>query len=137
MKTGIGIFRSRFARRLFTVFIVSAILPVLTLAALSFNRVADQLLEQNEQQQRQQVKTIGMAIYERLTLLQTELQMIASRRASDKNYLLDPMDANTKRLLDEKLVNIGWLDNRNIYTPLLHNGSHVMGLDAINQLPES
>lgn len=76
MKTGIGIFRSRFARRLFTVFIVSAILPVLTLASLSFNRVADQLLEQNEQQQRQQVKTIGMAIYERLTLLQTELQMI-------------------------------------------------------------
>ena len=137
MKTGIGIFRSRFARRLFTVFIVSAILPVLTLAALSFNRVTDQLLVQNEQQQRQQVKTIGMAIYERLTLLQTELQMIASRRANDKNYLLDPMDADTERRLDEKLVNIGWLDNKNIYTPLLHNGSHVMGLDAINQLPES
>ena len=136
METGIGIFRSRFARRLFSVFIVSAILPVLALAALSFNRVTDQLLVQNEQQQRQQVKAIGMAIYERLTLLQTELQMIASRQASDKNYLLDPMAASTERRLGEKLVNIGWLDRRNIYTPLLHDGSHIKGLDALNQLPE-
>lgn len=136
MKTGIEIFRSRFGRRLFTVFIVSAILPVLALAALSFNRVTDQLLLQNERQQRQQVKTIGMAIYERLTLLQTELQMIASRRASDKNYLLDPMAASTERRLDEKLVNIGWLDDGNIYTPLLHDGSHIKDLEAFNQLPE-
>jgi hypothetical protein len=56
MKPGFEIFASRFARRLFTVFIASAILPVLTLAVLSFNRVPDQLLVQNEQQQRQEVK---------------------------------------------------------------------------------
>ena len=47
MKLSTSNIGSRFGKRLFTIFIVSAILPMLVLGILSFNRVAEQLLEQN------------------------------------------------------------------------------------------
>jgi|GEM_PF-2778937 hypothetical protein len=133
MKPGFEIFASRFARRLFTVFIASAILPVLTLAVLSFNRVPDQLLVQNEQQQRQEVKAIGMAIYERLTLLESELQLITSRRMNDTADLLDSISASTQLRLSEKFENIGWLDQQAVYTPLLHFGRQFNALNVLTQ----
>lgn len=135
MKPGFEIFGSRFARRLFIVFIASAILPVLTLAVLSFNRVSDQLLAQNEQQQRQEVKAIGMSIYERLSLLESELQLIASRQINGTGDLLNSLPGNTQQRLSEKFENIGWLNQQGDYTPLLHYGRQFNSLNTLQQEP--
>lgn len=70
-------FRSKVARRIFLLFIVSALLPVATLAFLSFSQVTTHLNEQTKRHLHQSSKALGMAILERLLGLEAELQMVA------------------------------------------------------------
>jgi signal transduction histidine kinase len=75
--------RSRVARRVFLLFIICALLPSGTLAVISFGHVTHQLYEQSQKRVRQASKAIGMAIYERLLLLEAEMGVIASTFKTD------------------------------------------------------
>ena len=68
---------SRFARRIFLLFVSSAILPVAVAALLSLSHVSTQLREQSYEQSRQTSKAVGMQLFERLTLLRTEFATLA------------------------------------------------------------
>jgi len=135
MKLGGNILESRFARRLFSIFIISAILPVLALAALSFNRVSDQLLTQNERQQGRDTKNIGLAIYERLSLLESELQLIRSRRELDSGFFLNTLSENLQERLSGKITSLGLYDITQGYTSLLNEFDRSMALEVIGQMP--
>ncbi len=68
--------RSRVARRVFFLFILCALLPVGMLSLVSFTDVTGQLTQQSERRVRQESKAMGMAIYQRLLLLEAELLSI-------------------------------------------------------------
>jgi putative nucleotidyltransferase with HDIG domain len=70
--------RSRVARRIFTLFVLCALLPIGVLAVLSFNQVTDQLYRQGRGRLRQATKAVGQSIYERLLFLEGELRLVAS-----------------------------------------------------------
>ncbi|MBK9111844.1 MAG: hypothetical protein IPM88_09190 [Nitrospira sp.] len=68
---------SRVARRVFFLFILCALLPVGALSLVSFSDVTGQLTQQAERRVRQESKAMGMAIYQRLLLLEAELLSIS------------------------------------------------------------
>lgn len=74
--------RSRVARRVFVLFILCALLPVGALSLVSLSDVRSQLTQQAERRVRQESKAMGMAVYQRLLLLEAELlSTIAQRHA--------------------------------------------------------
>jgi len=79
MKISNSLFQSRVARRLFLLFLVSSLIPILTLAYLSYTSVSQKLLEQSRQHLHQVSKSVGYTIIERLDNLHRELATIALR----------------------------------------------------------
>jgi putative nucleotidyltransferase with HDIG domain len=78
MKLDASFFRSRFGRRIFVLFACCALIPILALSLLSLRQVAEELSEQSRERLKQLSKAEGMAIYERLLLLEAEMHMVAS-----------------------------------------------------------
>ena len=70
--------RSKVGRRIVLLFVLCALLPIGGLAIISFTQVTHQLNEQSRQRLREASKSKGMAIIERLQLLELGLRMIAS-----------------------------------------------------------
>ena len=68
--------RSRFARRIFLLFILSAIIPIVVLALLSFSHIDTQFSKQSYEQSRIVGKAIGMELYRRLTMAHDELAAV-------------------------------------------------------------
>ena len=71
-------FRTKVARRIFTLYILCAILPVLALATVSYIIVKDQLQEQSQKRLRREAKALGLSIYEKLSLLSAEMKILCS-----------------------------------------------------------
>ena len=78
MKLDSSLFRSKLARRIFLMFVVCALVPVLCLSILTFNHVAKQLSDQSRQQLRQIAKAQGVSVYERLLFVESELELLRS-----------------------------------------------------------
>lgn len=74
MKIETTIFRSKVARRIFTLFVCCALIPITALAVLSFRQVAQELKAQGHMRLQRAVKAVGMGIIERLVFLETELK---------------------------------------------------------------
>ena len=71
--------RSKVAQRIAFLFVLCALLPIVTLAILSFNQVMRHLREQSLTRLHQTSKTMSMAIYERLLFLEADIIRMASR----------------------------------------------------------
>lgn len=93
--------RSRVARRIVLLFVLCALLPVAALAGLSFSHVTGQLSQQAHKRLRQESKAMGMAMYERLLLLQAELAVIGAKQqqpsASPVEESLPDLDDQLRR----------------------------------------
>ncbi|MCD4687963.1 MAG: PAS domain S-box protein [Desulfuromonadaceae bacterium] len=76
IKKRLKIFNGKFARRLFILFICCAMLPIVVLSLVSLGRVSLQLKEQSGRQLRRAVKTHAIAIYDRLNLLEAQIDLI-------------------------------------------------------------
>jgi hypothetical protein len=77
MKLDTTFLRSKVSRRIFGLFVCCALLPIVILSIVSFGHVAKQLNEQNHRQIHQESKNVGMAIFERLLLLEMEMKTLA------------------------------------------------------------
>ena len=77
MKFDTKIFSSKIARRIFVLFVCCALIPILCLSIISYDHVTKQLNKQSYKRLQQSVKWHGLAIYERLMFLETELQFIS------------------------------------------------------------
>jgi len=82
MKIDRTFLRSKVARRIFTLFVVCALLPIIALAVASFIQVTGQLHQQSRGRLRQTTKAVGLSIYERLLFLEGEMQLVASNTAA-------------------------------------------------------
>ena len=78
MKIEIAFLRSRVARRIFALFIFCALVPVLSIAIISFSQVTEHLYEQGQRRMHQSSKALGMSIFERLSFLESELKIFSS-----------------------------------------------------------
>jgi len=70
--------RSKVARRIAFLFVLCALIPIVTLAILSYNQVTKHLREQSLTRLRQTAKTMSISIYERLLFLEADLIRVAS-----------------------------------------------------------
>jgi putative nucleotidyltransferase with HDIG domain len=79
---------SKLGRRLFTIFCVCALLPLVSSAAVTFIHVKKQLHEQSTENLQLLSKALGMAVYERMIILSGELKRIEAIPGSfpEKNF---------------------------------------------------
>jgi putative nucleotidyltransferase with HDIG domain len=85
MRIDITFLRSRVARRIFTLFIICALIPITVLATLSFIHVTKNLNEQSQRRLHRASKAAGMTIYERLLFLKAEMKLVASNYSSSRD----------------------------------------------------
>jgi len=78
MRIDTRLFRSILGRRIFLLFVVSALVPTAILALIAYPYVSNQLLEQSEARLKQATKAEGMSVYERLLFLEGALRSMAS-----------------------------------------------------------
>ena len=78
MKLNVAALGSRVARRIVLLFIACALLPIVALAVVSYGHVTGHLREESRRRLHHASKAIGMAIYERLLLVEAEMRMLAS-----------------------------------------------------------
>ena len=99
MKIELTFLRSNVARRIFTLFIFCALVPILAMAILSFIQVRKQLYEQGKRRLHQSSKAIGMSIFERLSFLENELKVFSSSlNSSPSASTYRPPEEYCKRL---------------------------------------
>jgi hypothetical protein len=75
MKLETTFLRSKVARRIFFLFLGCALLPVIAVTLVSYLQVSGQLRQDSRQQLQWTAKTQGMAMYERLEVLDTEVEI--------------------------------------------------------------
>ena len=86
--------RSKFSRRIFLLFLLSAVVPVVAIALLSYEHISTQLSKQNYEQSRIVCKAIGMDLYRRLTLAHDELAALG-KTLSDESKIGAYLSAGT------------------------------------------
>lgn len=70
---------SRFARQIFLLFVLSAVVPVVLVAVLSYFQTATQLRDQSYRQSLVTSKNVGLEVFHRLTAAETELLSVGKR----------------------------------------------------------
>ena len=99
MKIELTFLRSNVARRIFTLFIFCALVPILAMAIISFIQVRKQLYEQGQRRLHQSSKALGMSIFERLSFLENELKVFSSSlNSSPRASTHRPTEEYSKRL---------------------------------------
>ncbi|MFC1814179.1 hypothetical protein ACFL03_15955, partial [Thermodesulfobacteriota bacterium] len=78
MKIEFKSFRTRVARRVVSLFVICALLPVSALALVSYIHVRSQLYDQSQERLKEENKAVAVSIYERLLFLNSELHIAAS-----------------------------------------------------------
>src|ERR1700681_2785847 len=78
MKIESTFLHSKLARRIFLLFVLSALIPMAVLAVVSLRNVTAQLEEQSRRQLHQVSRDEAMAIYGRLSFLEAEMKLVAS-----------------------------------------------------------
>ena len=78
MKIDKSFLHSKLARRIFSMFITCAMLPIAGLFILSYSQVTAQLSSQNHKRLKQAVKLYSLSVYERLLFLEADMQLLRS-----------------------------------------------------------
>jgi len=119
MKFETRFFRSKVAQRITILFILCALLPIVTLGVLSFRQVTKQLQEQNQGRLHHTNKSLSMAIIERLLFLETEMRMVASNLSTDSQAVLDTPSQGFNKHLSKRFRRIFLFTNEGKYQTLL------------------
>ncbi|NEX21721.1 EAL domain-containing protein [Thiorhodococcus mannitoliphagus] len=85
MKISIEFLRSRVARRVFTLFVISSLIPVTLLSLLAYGQVKALLTDEQYAAIKQSNKSYGLAVLERLLLLDSQLQWAERALSQDEN----------------------------------------------------
>jgi len=96
MKIQGSFFRSKVAQRIFFLFVLCALIPILALFFISYTQVSKQLKDQNIRRLQNSAKAHGMSIYERFLFMESNMQLIFSngiRQADFKEKLAKHFDA--------------------------------------------
>ena len=78
MKIKNAFLRSKVSRRIFFLFILCALLPITILAIITYSNMTKHLHQQTHRELQQISKSMGMAIFERLVLIESEMRIFSS-----------------------------------------------------------
>lgn len=79
MKWDTTFLQSRVARRIFFLFVLCALVPITVLTLISYRQVTRQLKDQARKELRHLAEVEGMAVFEKLEILDDEAKMLAER----------------------------------------------------------
>ena len=118
MNIDVTLFKSKVARRMFVLFVVTAVIPVALLAFLTFNQVTLHLSKQTQRHLHQNTKSIGLDIFQKLSYLSQELERIAKQFAIEpsQTYLLQNLIQDDR--YHKNFVSLGFLTKDGLYTPI-------------------
>lgn len=120
MKLSISLFQSRVAQRLFLLFLFSSLIPISTLAYLSYVSVTKTLTEQSRQQLHQTAKTVGYTLIDRLDYIYQELANVAQHyekhRAAKKPVNQFSLERNARNVF----LAIALKTSNNRYVPIFN-----------------
>ena len=98
MKIHSTFLRSKVARRIFVLFVASALIPIGMLAVLSFDQVISQLVEHSYQQLHRDSKAVAMTVFERLLITESELKLLGGQQGGRAESLVSLPDQSHQRL---------------------------------------
>ena len=98
MKIHSTFLRSKVARRIFVLFVASALIPIGMLAVLSFDQVIRQLVEHSYQQLHRDSKAVAMTVFERLLITESELKLLGGQQGGRAESLVSLPDQSHQRL---------------------------------------
>jgi HD-GYP domain-containing protein (c-di-GMP phosphodiesterase class II)/HAMP domain-containing protein len=100
VKIDTRVFRSILARRFFTRFVVSAVVPTAILAVVAYQYVSEQLFEQSADRLWRAAKTESLSVHERLLFLESQLETMASTYSGigREQWIETRVSARTKEL---------------------------------------
>ena len=102
MKFNRHIFTSKFARRIFFVFFLCALIPVCGLAVIAYQHVNNQLDEQFHTRLKRSVKSYSLFLYERFLILETEMSLAATHLSKPADNLSESMDKSFLKRLQNR-----------------------------------
>jgi len=102
MKLNHHIFTSKFARRIFFVFFLCALIPVGGLAVIAYQHVNQQLDEQFKTRLKGSVKTYSFFLYERFLILETEMTLAATHLSKSEGKLSESIDKRFLKRLQNR-----------------------------------
>ncbi|RKZ83583.1 MAG: hypothetical protein DRQ39_09345 [Gammaproteobacteria bacterium] len=128
---------SKVARRLFLLFIVSALVPIIILAFFSLRQINSLTTQNVEQDLRQGAKSYGLSVYDRLTLLDQKLTIHADalEQSSPTNDADNKSDAFSRLLVinltDDYVLDLTDNTYQSINTfPLISDAEHAFLLQG-------
>jgi putative nucleotidyltransferase with HDIG domain len=129
MQTGISIFKSKVAKRIFLLFLICAMFPIAVLSYFSFTQVSSQLREQSMVRLQSTAKTYGLSIVERFAFLETDLELFSynSQGLSEGDDGLKLNNSYIDRI-QKHFMGIVFISKATVVRPLI---------GEINSLPDS
>jgi HD-GYP domain-containing protein (c-di-GMP phosphodiesterase class II)/HAMP domain-containing protein len=120
----VSFLQSKVARRIFLLFILCALLPLCALALFSYVQVRDHLNTLSARRLHQASKSAGMALVERLSFLETDLQLVAANLPLKSNDALHLLPLDLAKRLDDRFRNLVILaDDQHVLTSMFVLGS--------------
>jgi HD-GYP domain-containing protein (c-di-GMP phosphodiesterase class II) len=105
-----GFLRSKVAKRIFALFIICSLLPLLAFAYFSFKQVSGNLRLQAEQSLNKESKSSGMAIIQRFLFLENSLKMISMQVNNNTGDKIDTFFQSTQAGISKQFSGIALVD---------------------------
>jgi HAMP domain-containing protein len=110
---------SRVARRVFLQFILCALVPIGVLGLISFHQVTQQLHQQGRVRLLHFSKTMGMSVFERMSLLENELQNLSQIMQRNPETLSGSLTGEFGNKLKKQFKGIAFFRDSGEESPLL------------------
>jgi signal transduction histidine kinase len=133
MKLEKNIFHTKVARRVFTLFIICAIVPIAALALVSFNHVRTQLENQSRERLHQECKSLAMSICGQMVLLSSEMKMAAANIAASSGNLSRTLPLNLVENIKGRFASLGVISEKGHYTPLVGRAVRPIKLTTLQE----
>jgi hypothetical protein len=82
------LFKSKFAYRIFLLFIFCAIVPLLILSFIAFYQISHHLIRSSQDRLHHQARSLGMSIIERCVIAEDEIELISAYYETDRGITL-------------------------------------------------
>jgi len=118
MKFDYTVLKSKVARRILVLFVICALLPIGALTLVSFVQVSGQLYEQSRTRMQQDTKSFAMSIHERLFLLESELEILASAIRPASGETVSPEHVLRRADFEQRFRAIASIDGEGRMEPI-------------------
>ncbi|MBI4775258.1 MAG: HD domain-containing protein [Deltaproteobacteria bacterium] len=122
-------FKSKVSRRVFFQFILCAVIPISVLSVLVLTHVNRYLHQQNLERLQYSTKNLGMSLYERLMMLEDELEIVGERLSGALHAAGGSWESSWSRPLSRRFRALALVDGEGSVRPIHGEFSDALGPD--------